>query len=55
MTYWFWRLRYWWAWLPWVERAYRDGYGTGWQDRHLGMNLDHDAAFAEWVSRLGEP
>lgn len=51
---WRWRLRFWWAWLPWVKRAYQDGYCTGWTDRRIGMRQDTDAAFDEWVSRLGE-
>lgn len=55
MKYWLWRIRYWWAFLPWVRKGYRDGYRMAWNDSTIeGMDLDETAAYNEWLSRLGD-
>jgi hypothetical protein len=59
MTYperrWWWRLRIWWAELPWAKEAYLDGYRMGWNER--GTMPDYynpESAWNEYVSRLGD-
>ena len=55
MTYWFWRLRFWFAFLPWAREAFDSGYRMAWNESRIpGMHLDEAAAFTDWVSRLDD-
>jgi len=55
MNYWLWRLRNWWAFLPWTRFAFKCGYLMGWHEHPvMGGHLNEDAAYSEWVSKLDE-